>query len=387
MDEEAFEAIYRGIDNRIAGALRKIEKEALPANYEAIRRFDAHLEAKGLSKHRRLTCLNRIGNMARKLKVGFKEATREDLEPLVADVRKRESQASVFTYAACIRPFYRWLFGLEPEDKLPAAIAWFKETKPINKLRKEDLPTEEEVASLVAAAPDLTMKTLISFAFETGARPAELLSLRGKDIHINGVSAKCYISGKTRKHTGERNVFCVRSYTLLRMLADSLKSPEDLLFRKKTGRAFTGADYTHALQRIAVRAGVKKHLTPYTLRHARATLSYRDLGEQVAKKMLGHSPDSSMARTYVHLADDDVEDAILRANGLTPEKERVESTKCPICKQPSYYGEKICSKCSSPLTLEGAVKVDSGTQELLALLKDEEVIAALRAIKAKGRAL
>ena len=60
----------------------------------------------------------------------------------------------------------------------------------------------------------------------------------------------------------------------------------------------------------------------YLFRHSRGTALYKDreIGEALAKKFMGHAPDSKMAAVYNHLNDEDVLDAIKQKHNLEEEK-------------------------------------------------------------------
>ncbi|MDD5317131.1 MAG: tyrosine-type recombinase/integrase [Candidatus ainarchaeum sp.] len=367
MDEESFAEIYADIDNRLISATKRIEEECVAENSKAITRFMAYLDAKGVSKHQRLKYLNRVGKIGRLLgKTSFKKAGRRDYERVVSELRKSEGGWSLHTACACLRAFFRWLYELESEDRLPDAIKWWKPEKPVNSLRAEDLLSEVEIGKLVAASPSWSWKTLISVAYESGCRPAELLSLRGKDVVFNGKLAKIYVSGKMRNKMGERSVPVVRSYSFLKTHVETLASTESLLFIDKKGKAITPSEYCHALQRFGRKAGVKKKITPYLLRHSRGTQLYRDAGEQIAKKFMGHSADSRMARVYTHLNDEDVERAIMRENGLLQDK-KTEFAKCSSCGKAVGYSEKICGGCGFCLATEVVFRNETLKEKIMRL--------------------
>jgi len=72
------------------------------------------------------------------------------------------------------------------------------------------------------------------------------------------------------------------------------------------------------IKKIAKRAGIKKRIYPHLFRHTRATRLLSELSESIGAKYLGWVPGSNMVRIYVHLANEDVEEAILKMHGSVP---------------------------------------------------------------------
>ena len=101
---------------------------------------------------------------------------------------------------------------------------------------------------------------------------------------------------------------------------------------------------------------------------------------------------SDIAGTYVHLSGRDTDQKILEINGLAKETERKEDELkpklCPRCNALNAHSSNYCSKCSSILNTETALKeqeklmkeekVKTFTDELMnALMKDSDVQSLL----------
>jgi hypothetical protein len=107
---------------------------------------------------------------------------------------------------------------------------------------------------------------------------------------------------------------------------------------------------------IAKRAGVAKRVYPHLFRHTRATHFAKNLTEQELKIYFGWTKDSKMTGTYIHLSGKDVDDKILRLNGIIPKENGkppvVPLMKCYRCGENNSIGNKFCFKCTAPLTEE-----------------------------------
>ena len=89
--------------------------------------------------------------------------------------------------------------------------------------------------------------------------------------------------------------------------------------------------------------------------------------EQEMKNLLGWTPGSEMAATYVHLSQRDTVDAVLREHGLSttnPDKDTFKVGRCPRCKEVNPEKSLYCGKCGMPLKDEFRDKVEKDAAEL-----------------------
>jgi hypothetical protein len=81
---------------------------------------------------------------------------------------------------------------------------------------------------------------------------------------------------------------------------------------------------------------------------------------------MGWIPSSRMTRVYVHLNDDEVDTAMLEANGIKVEKKQPDTRKskaCLSCKTPNPAKSKYCLQCGRPLDYDEAKILDHGIEE------------------------
>jgi site-specific recombinase XerD len=169
-------------------------------------------------------------------------------------------------------------------------------------LRLPTVLSQEEVAQLINAAPTPFYRILLMTLYATGARRAELASLKVSDIdsqrmvvHIQG--------GKGRK---DRDVML--SPVLLEALREYWRrlKPKTWLFPGSRGhtapRPITSKVIWHACHQAALRAGLHKRVHPHTLRHCFAThLLEAGADLRTIQMLLGHQ-DLEETTIYLHLS-------------------------------------------------------------------------------------
>lgn len=169
--------------------------------------------------------------------------------------------------------------------------------------------TEEEVEALLAA-PDISTalgmrdRTMLEVLYATGLRVTELVGLRLDQVNLR--QGVIRVVGKGDKERlvplGEEALYWLDRY-LREARPDLYKSlPDATLFPSRRGRPQTRQTFWHTVKRHAVKAGIKKPLSPHVLRHAFAThLLNHGADLRVVQMLLGHS-DISTTQIYTHIA-------------------------------------------------------------------------------------
>jgi integrase/recombinase XerD len=158
-----------------------------------------------------------------------------------------------------------------------------------------------EANALINAPINLKHRALLALAYGTGVRRNELLSIKLRDIDRKRGVIK--ITGKGNK---QREV--PLSNSLLSLIEEYYKRyrPSVLLF-EGTGpdKTYSASSMTKVIKKTAIKAGIKKRISPHVLRHTFAThMLERGVNLKRVQLLLGHS---SMKTTsiYLHLADID----------------------------------------------------------------------------------
>jgi integrase/recombinase XerD len=218
--------------------------------------------------------------------------------------RKGLSARSVARHLAAVRGFHRFLEAEELCSKDP--------TEDIDTPRPaRRLPvflTLEEVESLLAA-PDtkspesIRDRAMLEVLYATGLRVSELCRLAVNDVQLQ---TGCVMAmGKGSK---ERVIPLGRSAIEWTRLY--LEGPRPLLLKGRERRAlfltrrgdgFTRQGFWKLLRRYALKAGIRKPLSPHKLRHSFAThLVERGADLRAVQAMLGHA-DIATTQIYTHV--------------------------------------------------------------------------------------
>lgn len=169
--------------------------------------------------------------------------------------------------------------------------------------------TESEVESLlhapVVAEPlGLRDRAMLEVLYATGLRVSELVTLRYTQVNLNQGVVR--VVGKGNR---ERLVpLGAEALEWLRRFGEQGRAPilgahqSEHLFPTRRGTAMTRQAFWHLIKRYARVAGIRKPLSPHTLRHAFAThLINHGADLRVVQMLLGHS-DLSTTQIYTHVA-------------------------------------------------------------------------------------
>ncbi|MFB0968864.1 MAG: site-specific tyrosine recombinase XerD [Pseudomonadales bacterium] len=232
---------------------------------------------------------------------------REDLLKYLADRMGSGIKArSTARALSCLRSFYRYLL----REKVIKVDPTLRIENPKLGRPLPDSLTESDVERLLAA-PDLTTpigirdRAMLEVLYACGLRVTELVSLRLTDMNLR--QGVLRVMGKGSKERlvplGEEAISWLQ-----RFIQDSrdelLKKnlSEDVVFPSNQGKMMTRQTFWHRIKIHAQDAGIKKKLSPHTLRHAFAThLVNHGADLRVVQLLLGHS-DLSTTQIYTHIA-------------------------------------------------------------------------------------
>ena len=232
---------------------------------------------------------------------------REDLLKYLADRMGSGIKArSTARALSCLRSFYRYLL----REKVIKVDPTLRIDNPKLGRPLPDSLTESDVERLLAA-PDLTTpigirdRAMLEVLYACGLRVTELVSLRLTDMNLR--QGVLRVMGKGSKERlvplGEEAISWLQQF--IQESRDELLKKnlsEDVVFPSNQGKMMTRQTFWHRIKIHAQDAGIKKKLSPHTLRHAFAThLVNHGADLRVVQLLLGHS-DLSTTQIYTHIA-------------------------------------------------------------------------------------
>jgi integrase/recombinase XerD len=169
--------------------------------------------------------------------------------------------------------------------------------------------TEEEVDSLLAA-PNVSEplgnrdRAMLELLYATGVRVSELINLKTSQMNLNQGVLRVIGKGNRERliPLGGEAQDWLRDFIDGARIEILLERQTEYLFPTRRGDRMTRQAFWHIIKRYAKKAGVKKKLSPHTVRHAFAThLLNNGADLRVIQLLLGHS-DVSTTQIYTHIA-------------------------------------------------------------------------------------
>ena len=169
--------------------------------------------------------------------------------------------------------------------------------------------TEEDVDALLSAADGGTAiglrdKAMLETLYASGLRVSELVTMKGPQLSQDMGVVR--VMGKGSKERlvpiGEEALNWLRRYLDEGRPAILDGRQTDALFVTARGQSMTRQAFWHLIRRYAAKAGIRKPISPHTLRHAFAThLLNHGADLRVVQMLLGHA-DISTTQIYTHVA-------------------------------------------------------------------------------------
>ena len=216
------------------------------------------------------------------------------------------SSRSSARFLSSLRAFFRDALDNELVQQDPTANV----RRPILGRPLPEALSEEEV-NLLIQSPDpnsgpieLRDRVMLEVLYATGLRVSELVGLQLTSVNIRqgivrvlgkGSSERLVPIGEDALTWLERYIDNGRSTLLKRRLSD-------VLFLSNRGQMMTRQTFWHAVKKYSMRAGIRRPISPHTLRHAFAThLLNHGADLRAVQMMLGHA-DLSTTQIYTHVA-------------------------------------------------------------------------------------
>lgn len=181
------------------------------------------------------------------------------------------------------------------------------------KLKKTlpDTLSFEEVSSLLdiplVNKYDYRNKAMLEILYGSGLRISELISLTLRDIDMENDIIRCIGKGSKERIVpiNDYEKYFIKNYLEHRSLF-LINGDNDYLFLNNHGNKMTRQGFLKNLKKILLEKGIKKKVTPHTLRHSFATHMLSGGADlRSIQMLLGHS-DISTTKIYTHISNEKV---------------------------------------------------------------------------------
>lgn len=189
----------------------------------------------------------------------------------------------------------------------------FLKHNPLEKLDNPKLPrrlpgvlSQEEVKALLAH-PDLHGKlgfrdrTMLELLYASGLRVSELVTLKPLDLDLQAGLLRVFGKGRKERLVPVHGSAQAMLQTYLQTWRPTFRPQEDALFLNRSGKALTRQGVWKMIKTHALAAGIRKPISPHTLRHSFAThLLEGGADLRTVQVLLGHA-DILATEIYTHV--------------------------------------------------------------------------------------
>lgn len=247
-----------------------------------------------------------IGHLKEGGTVSLKDTAKSHIVSYIGKLRKAgKAPATVSRSIVSIRAFYQFLVRERVIDKDPSLHL---ESPKLEK-RLPKVMSMHEVERLLEAPQTSTPngmrdKAMLEVLYATGIRVSELISLSMDDIHLSLGYVRCLGKGSRERIIPLGRIAAQTLDQYIRTSRPKLLRPgrsEEALFVNHLGTRMTRQGFWKIIKKYAAQSGIRKEITPHTLRHSFAThLLENGADLRSVQEMLGHA-DISTTQIYTHV--------------------------------------------------------------------------------------
>jgi integrase len=403
----------------IAKSLKRMALES-PFNIRVICDYitaeQNEINIKESTKEGKIKCLIRLSSYLNHKP--FQTISRQDILNYLASLKKPESidplHKRIGTYNGrqmILLKFFRWLYNANQSDArrrlTPDCMNGVKRLPRMEKsaYKPSDLWTEDEHEIFLKYCPSPRDKAFHSMAYDTSARPSELLAVRIGDVFFRKAAdgtqyAEIVVTGKTKSRTlplifslpylkqylqihpqgTNPDAWLFISYSkqnnLGRITRDGLLKKYEQYYKKRFFPALLEMDSVSERDKAYIRNLLMKPFSLYIFRHTALTHKSAFLKEHILRDHAGWSMTSKMPQVYIHYFGTESSNSILEAYGIVKNESMrtniLKPIQCPNCLESNERQARFCTCCKMIL------KYDAYIETLEQQEKKQEEIQALK---------
>ncbi len=252
-----------------------------------------------------------------KNRINYAKVKQEDIKAYLeylGDIGKKTSTIS--RNLASIRSFYQFLIRIKKAKHDPTENI----QSPKIEKRVPNVLTSQEVELLLEQPKDVDLKgtrdkAMLEFAYATGMRVTEIISLDIDDVNLEDGFVTCKTGSKQRNiPLGSMSLKALKEYVEESRPILIKDENDKALFVNINGGRLTRQGFWKIIKYYKEQAHITKEITPHVLRHSFAThLLQNGADLKAIQTMLGHS-DISSTQVYMQFQDPGLKDVYQKAH-------------------------------------------------------------------------
>ena len=261
--------------------------------------------------------LKQFRNYLEACELHYNKVKEDDIKDYIRELQENGKKASSISRGiASIRSFYQFVLKnkkikIDPTENIQS---------PKIEKRIPSVLTAKEVELLLDQPKDVDLKgirdkAMLEFAYATGMRVTEMISLNMEDVNLEEGYVICKTGNKQRNiPLGNMSLNALKEY--VEEARDILVKTEgeEALFVNINGSRLTRQGFWKIIKFYKEQAHITKDITPHVLRHSFAThLLQNGADLKAIQTMLGHS-DISSTQVYMQFQDEGLKNVYRKAH-------------------------------------------------------------------------
>ncbi len=249
--------------------------------------------------------------------VPYNRVKEDDINDYIRELQEEgKKPSSISRCIASIRSFYQFAVKRKKLKVDPTS----KVQSPKIEKRKPLILTAKEVELLLNQPKDVDLKgvrdkAMLEFAYATGMRVTEIISLDMKNVNLEEGYVVCDNVDKKRNiPLGTISLNALKDYVTEARDVLLKSEEEEALFVNVNGSRLTRQGFWKIIKYYKQQANIETDITPHVLRHSFAThLLQNGADLKAIQTMLGHS-DISSTQVYMQFQDESLKDVYKSAH-------------------------------------------------------------------------
>ena len=250
-------------------------------------------------------------------KINYTKVKPEDIKEYLNYLKEMNKKSSTISRNLdSLRLLYQYLLKNNKVKKDPTEGI----SSPKVEKRVPNILTTQEVSLLLDQPKDVDLKgirdkAMLEFAYATGMRVTEIISLNINDVNIEEGIVTCKNGNKQRNiPLGSLSLKALKEYIIDARPIIIKSEDEKALFVNINGKRLTRQGFWKIVKYYKDQAHITKEITPHVLRHSFAThLLQNGADLKAIQTMLGHS-DISSTQVYMQFQDESLKNIYKKAH-------------------------------------------------------------------------